>query len=105
MNEVLYLDCAELAGIIRRELKQVFPQVKFAVKSHRYAGGSSVDVRWTAGPLTAAVDAQLARYMTKGFDGMTDCPTNAGPVRLDDGRVVKIGSWIHCCRLTAAEAR
>lgn len=93
-----YLDVAELAAIIRRDLKATFPGVAFKVRSSRFSMGSSVHVSWTDGPLSADVDATIDRYDAQGFDGMTDSQTNSGPVRLDDGRLVHVHSWIHAQR-------
>lgn len=94
----LYLDAADLARIIRTDLKRAFPGVTFKVHTSKYSMGSSVNVSWTDGPLTDAVDDVIARYKAQGFDGMTDSNTNSGPVRLDDGRLVNIHSFIFAQR-------
>lgn len=106
-NTTVYLDAAELAAIIRRDLKAAFAGVKFSVTSSRYSGGSSVRVRWTDGPLAADVEATIGQYKAEGFDGMTDSRTNSGPVLLADGRLARIHSFIFCNRSTspALEAR
>jgi hypothetical protein len=57
---------------IRRELKRRFPGVKFSVTSESYAGGNSVDVRWTDGPTAKEVEAVANRHAAGSFDGMTD---------------------------------
>jgi hypothetical protein len=41
-----YLSAAETAVLVRAELKAAFPGVKFSVKTHTYAGGASIDVRY-----------------------------------------------------------
>lgn len=97
-REAQWLDATEVASLIRGDLRRTFPGVKFSVTSQKYAGGSSVRVNWTDGPLTKQVDAVLARYCAQGFDGMTDSTTNSGPVRLDDGRLVRISSYINTSR-------
>ncbi len=94
VTQPIYLDTAELAQIIRHDLKRAFPGVAFRVKTSRYSGGSSVRVYWTDGPIAAAVDAVVGRYKCEGFDGMTDSRTNSGPMTLDDGRVVRIHAFI-----------
>lgn len=58
------------AANIRRELKAAFPGVKFSVRTRRY---SHVDVMWTAGPRTAAVEAVALKFKVGNFDGMVDC--------------------------------
>lgn len=58
---------------IRIELAAAFPGVKFSVKSKRFSGGDSIDVRWTDGPTGQQVDEIIDRYAAGSFDGMTDC--------------------------------
>lgn len=58
---------------IRIELARAFPGVKFSVKSSRYSGGDSINVRWTDGPTSDQVDEIAGRYQGGSFDGMTDC--------------------------------
>lgn len=66
------IDTPEVAKLIRKALKAKFPGQKFSVRSSRYAGGCSVDVRWTDGPTVPAVDAVIGLYQGASFDGMTD---------------------------------
>lgn len=63
---------AEAAKMIRRELKQTFPGVKFTVRSKSYSGGSSVNVSWTDGPTQRDVEAVINKYQRGHFDGMYD---------------------------------
>lgn len=70
-----YLTCAETAKLLRGALKRQFPGVKFSVRSHTYSGGASIDVRWTDGPTSAAVDAVCNPYKGADFDGMVDLKT------------------------------
>lgn len=100
-----HLDAAALAKIVRADLRRAFPAVAFSVRTDRYAGGSSVRVSWTDGPLGRDVDAAIARYKVVGFDGMTDSTTNAGPVHLDDGRLVTIYAYLTTSRSTSAALR
>lgn len=81
------LSCAETAKLVRADLKREFPGTKFSVRSHTYSGGASIDVGWTDGPTSPAVDKILKAYSGARFDGMTDlkyhadhwlCPTH-GP--------------------------
>lgn len=64
--------CTLAAANLRTQLKATFPGVKFRVTSSRYSGGSSVDVRWTDGPLAKDVEALADRYQLGSFDGMDD---------------------------------
>lgn len=67
------IDTADVAKLIRRDLKAVFGKtVKFSVRSSRYSGGSSIDVSWTDGPTQKMVERIVKGYAGGGFDGMTD---------------------------------
>lgn len=68
----IYFSTAATAKLIRATLKAEFPATKFSVRSHSYAGGSSVYVRWTDGPTEAVVDAIVSDFNGRGFDGMID---------------------------------
>jgi hypothetical protein len=68
----LRVDAADVAKIVRKKLKAAFPGVKFAVRTDKYAGGSSVDVDWQDGPTVAQVDALVQRFAGATFDGMID---------------------------------
>jgi excisionase family DNA binding protein len=57
---------------IKVELSQVFPGVKFSVRSESYSGGNSVDVSWTDGPTTKQVEAITGKYQDGSFNGMED---------------------------------
>lgn len=73
-----YIDTAEVARMVRAELKKAFPETTFSVKSKRYAGGSSIDVRWTNGPTEEEVKAIAGEYHGSEFDGMQDLQTYNG---------------------------
>ena len=61
------------AKMIRKELKSVFPGVKFSVRSSQFSMGNSVDISWTDGPARELVDHYVKKYQSGYFDGMTDC--------------------------------
>jgi hypothetical protein len=63
---------ARAAKMIRAELRAAFPGVTFRVRSDSFAGGNSVDVSWTDGPLTDAVNAIVKKYQYGNFNGMED---------------------------------
>jgi hypothetical protein len=67
-----YLSVADTAKLVRQALKESFPGVKFSVRSHSYAGGASIDVRWTDGPNSKQVDSVLDQFEGAYFDGMID---------------------------------
>lgn len=63
---------AQTAAVIRAELKKAFPATKFRVTTKVYAGGSSIDIRWTDGPTAKRVEEVTDKFSGKGFDGMVD---------------------------------
>lgn len=63
---------ARAAKNIKRELAQVFPGVKFSVRSDSFSMGNSVDVSWTLGPSAKDVDAVIKKYQYGHFNGMED---------------------------------
>jgi hypothetical protein len=87
-NTARYIDTAETAKMIRAALKRAFPGVKFGVRSHRYAGGSSINIDWLDGPTQAMVAALVGQYQGKGFDGMIDMAYYVEHWLLPDGSVV-----------------
>lgn len=72
MSERKYIDTADVAKLVRDELKQKFPSVKFSVRSKRYSGGSSIDVSWIDGPTSKQVRAITQHFAGASFDGMVD---------------------------------
>lgn len=67
-----WIDTTEVSKMVRNDLKAAFPDVKFSVKSHRYAGGSSIDVSWIDGPTQKMVNEIVGHYHGADFDGMQD---------------------------------
>jgi hypothetical protein len=67
------------AKLARADLKRAFPQTKFSVTSKKYAGGSSIDVRWDGGPTSKQVQGVAGKYHGSSFDPMQDLlePTGA----------------------------
>lgn len=63
---------AETAKLIRKELKEKFPNIKFSVTSKSYSGGSSVDIHWFNGVPAEQINAIVAKYEYGHFDGLTD---------------------------------
>ena len=84
-----YLTCAETAKLIRKDLKQAFPGVKFSVRSNTYAGGASIDVGWTDGPTTGQVQKVTSIYESRGFDGMVDYAYHKTVWRLPNGDITR----------------
>lgn len=63
---------AQVAGLIRKELKEKYPETKFRVTSQQYAGGDSVSIHWTDGASRDEVDSLVDKYQGGDFDGMED---------------------------------
>jgi len=63
---------AECAKLIRKDLKEKFPEIKFSVRSENYAGGNSIRVKYTNGVPEEKVEKELRKYEDGKFDGMTD---------------------------------
>lgn len=61
------------AKAIRKELKAAFPGITFSVTSQSFAGGNSVHVEWTNGPITKEVSKITGKFEYGHFDGMNDC--------------------------------
>ena len=68
----VYISTTDTAKLIRVVLKEKFPRTKFSVVSNKYAGGSSIDVRWMDGPTTKLVEGYVNAFAGAGFDGMID---------------------------------
>lgn len=67
-----YISVADTAKLVRSALKESFPGVKFSVRSHSYAGGASINVRYTDGPAPALVEAVAGAFAGSYFDGSID---------------------------------
>ena len=92
-----YIAVTETAKLIRTALKEAFPEVKFSIRTNKYAGGSSIDVRWQDGPTAAQVDAIAKTFQGGYFDGMTDY--KGGHVHLMNGEEVSFGGdFVFCTR-------
>lgn len=68
---------AQCAKLVRQDLKQLYPEVKFSVISQNYSMGNSVDVYYTETDLTQEEHQKLneilrSKYMYGHFNGMED---------------------------------
>jgi hypothetical protein len=80
-----FIGSTDTAKLIRATLKAKFPNTKFSVRTDKYAGGSSIRVRWTDGPTSKLVDAVIGAFAGSGFDGMTDYKYSVGARLMPDG--------------------
>ena len=67
-----YVTTPDTAKIIRKALKEAFPDTKFSVRCKSYSGGSSIRVCWTDGPISSDVNEVVSRFQGSWFDGMQD---------------------------------
>ena len=65
-------EAAKAAKAIKAELKEAFPSMKFSVRSSNFSMGNSVNIGWTNGPITEAVEEITNKYQYGHFDGMID---------------------------------
>lgn len=93
-KQTTYISVAETAKLVRAALKRAFPGQKFSVRSHSYAGGASINVKWVDGPRESRVEDIVAQYKGGGFDGSIDMkhyrshwlrPDGSTLVRYDSG--------------------
>ena len=85
-----YISCADTAKLIRKALKESFSNVKFAVRSHVYSGGASINVSWTDGPNEAQVSAVAGHFRAAYFDGSIDYQGSI--YHMIDGEAVHLGA-------------
>ncbi len=93
-----YLDTAEVAKIVRQELKTAYPAIKFSVRSKVYTGGSSIRVSWEDGPTQADVRRITDQFQGADFDGMQDLKTYRGGATYNGERVTFGVDFIHMDR-------
>ncbi len=70
MND--YISLKDTNSLIRKALKESFPNVKFSVRGKSYAGGASTTIRWTDGPNSDQVERLMSAFEGSYFDGMID---------------------------------
>lgn len=84
-SSTVWIDTANVAKLIRSQLKAKFPKCTFSVTISRYSGGSSVRINWEDGPVRTMVEAIVDQYQGKGFDGMQDMEYSKGAWLMPDG--------------------
>lgn len=93
-----YVDAADAAKMLRRDLAGKFPGQKFSVKTSKYSGGASITVRWVDGPRLAEVEPVAKFYEGSEFDGMIDLKSSAPDVIVDGERVHFMSDYVFCER-------
>jgi hypothetical protein len=84
------ISCADTAKLVRKALKEAFPDVKFSVRSSTYSGGASISVRWTDGPNDVQVSAVTGTFSGSYFDGSIDY--KGSTYSMMDGKRVHFGA-------------
>ena len=67
-----YISVVDTAKLVRAALKESFAGVKFSVTSDSYAGGASINIKYTNGPTEAQVKSVICNFEGSYFDGMID---------------------------------
>lgn len=82
------ISAADTAKLIRSQLKDKFPGMKFSVRTSTYSGGASITIEWTDGPTAKMVEKVSKTYGGAGFDGMTDYKYSVGAWLMPNGEAV-----------------
>jgi len=69
-------ESAQAAKMIRKELKEKFPTIKFRVRSENYAGGDAVNIYYQNGVPQEKVEEITKKYQYGSFNGMIDMYEN-----------------------------
>lgn len=93
---------AQTAAAIRKRLRETFPKVKFSVTCDSFAGGNSVSIRWTDGPVDAIVSHITRQYAWGTFDAMTDC---SGVREIDPALGCRGAKFVQTSRTQSKERR
>lgn len=93
---------AQTAAAIRKRLRETFPKVRFSVTCDSFAGGNSVSIHWTDGPITEIVDYITRQYAWGTFDPYTDC---SGSRALDPALGCPGAKYVQTSRSLSPERR
>lgn len=72
MSNAKTLPATDSSRLLKKALRAAFPGIKFSCRMGAGTAYGNVTVRWTDGPLVAAVDEIARAFEGEGFDGMTD---------------------------------
>lgn len=98
-----HLTCADTAKLVRKALKESFPDVRFSVRSHTYSMGASITVAWNDGPNAKQVEAVTCRFQASYFDGGIDYKGSI--YHMMHGETVSFGAdSINACRTVSDAA-
>lgn len=95
----VYLTTKTAAELAREVLKERFPGIRFSVRIARFAGGSSITIRWKGGPNSREVNDLLNAMTSRGFDAMTDSTTSSDHLIAWKGTIYKpCFAFINCLK-------
>jgi hypothetical protein len=76
-----YVSAKDISKLIREDLKQHFPSIKFSVRS-----GNSIRVSYNSDSVRQQeVRNVICKYEGSGFDGMQDLKYSKGAFKIEDG--------------------
>lgn len=91
---------ATVSKAIKAELKKLFPETKFSVRSDSYTGGNAVDISWDNGPSRVTIEAIVKKYQYGAVTRMDDCYENTN---VSD--TLPQAKFVSCSRNIAQEVR
>lgn len=91
-DQTVYLNTVDTAKVIRKILKESFPELKFKVRSSIYSGGSSIHVKWINGPSNKQVEEKIKHLESAGFDGSIDLKYYKRHWLLPNGEIIQASS-------------
>jgi hypothetical protein len=96
-----YMPAKQVAKLLRAELKEAFPDVKFSVRTRN---SLTLDVAWTDGPPQRQVWHMTRKYEGEGFDPMQDLryPKDNGTV-VDGVEYKYLTDFVLCQRTVSPE--
>ena len=87
------IDVVDVAKLVRQALKIAFPDTKFAVRSSRFAGGTSIHVSWKETPTESEVSQLLDRFRGLDYNKRWDTWEPLTLCFRDDGSSIAMGPY------------
>jgi len=78
-----YVNLKDTNNLIRGNLKETFPDVKFSVRGDSYAGGASTRITYVDGPPLDDVEPAAKAFQGSTFDGMIDLKSHVSAPDFD----------------------
>lgn len=66
------VEAKEVAKLVRKALKDNFPGIKFSVRTDKASYSHALNISWTDGPTSKAVENVVEEYKGGDFNGMED---------------------------------